>query len=232
MNITMILVLLGLIAIASLITVSFMAKKQREALFRYQKAIQQKRAADHFEDLAQSLAAMTDTPRVPTLLQKIAVATLERVLKDAPDLPNIEASTQKARQHLATLEQGNTGIPMVCLTATELAKAQKQVAEALRVLRAETRSGEISNADMESLTEELQWSWLQLEVRSHQKLASLAEDRNDRFSAFSHYKQAQHKLMQSNLREQQRMAQIRELAAILSGNSDTSGDIPPEKQSA
>lgn len=147
-------------------------------------------------------------------------------------MPQIESSVDKARRHLEAIEKGEAGVPMVCLTSSELAKAQKQIAESLRVLRAESRNGDISGKEMDELTEELQWSWLQLEVRSHQKLGALAEERNDRFGAFSHYKQAQQKLLQSNLREATRLQQIRDLAIILSSSGEDSTTPEGERQSA
>ena len=203
MNITLVMVALGLLTIASLAAVSILAKRQRDALFRYQRGLQYKRTAEHFEDLAIALAGICVSPRVPALLQDIAVKIAEQVAK--------------ARRTLAAIQSNSVAVPLVCLTPSELSKAQKQVAEGLRILRAEHRSGEQGDISVEDLSEELQWSWLQLEVRSHMRLAELAEERGDRFGAFSHYKQAQQKLMHSQLREIERTAQLRELAEILSG---------------
>lgn len=217
MNITLVMVALGLLTIASLAAVSILAKRQRDALFRYQRGLQYKRTAEHFEDLAIALAGICVSPRVPALLQNIAVKTLERVLRDSPNVPNIAEQVAKARRTLAAIQSNSVAVPLVCLTPSELSKAQKQVAEGLRILRAEHRSGEQGDISVEDLSEELQWSWLQLEVRSHMRLAELAEERGDRFGAFSHYKQAQQKLMHSQLREIERTAQLRELAEILSG---------------
>lgn len=224
MKSAVVVIVLIAVVLMSVLVGSYLAHRQRKALFRYQRALGMQRHAESLESLAQVLNGITASPRVPSLLAEMAVTCYQKIRNDVPETPQIDRLLERANLLLRSLGSAHDSVPQICLTPSELTRAQRHISEAQRILRGEHRNGSLTLAQLDEYNEELMWSWLQLEVRSHLRLAELALEREDRFTAFSHYKQAQQRLSQSPLRPVERQAQLDSLAEILTDTLEAPDD--------
>lgn len=213
------LVLLILIAVASMVAVAFsnykveQAKKLRARLQKY------KARVEELEDVVLALDSLCERREIPKLINDDVIELYQTMIELDPKTTYLEAglSNAKMRSNELSDESVERHITRLCQSDAQIARLQTYLKESINILRKQHNQGKVSASELQDFILEIEWLHLQVSVISSIAQGHKAYNRQDVLTANAFYKKAQSELMRSSHPDERRHKMIKQMADLLFG---------------
>jgi len=205
------------LAAGSLITVSVINTKEKQKRFLRHKLAQMKQQVEELEELVIEVDQLVVSRSIAQLINDEIIEMLEAMIELDHSATYLEASLNSAKDRATHLfdETVERHIDRLKESDAQIAKAQKSLENAARIVRQQQAKGRISLQEMNTIIEELGWTHLMIDTVSYTGQGHKAINRHDPLTGHAFYKKAQQVLMQSASPDKRRHKLIRELSEIL-----------------
>ena len=225
------LISLVVLLIAAVAGSTYAHYRQRAYVQRQQQVQYLRRHAEHYNEVASALAAMTTKREIAQLFNKFTVAYYEQILQIDPEAQFIVAALESAKAFgQQGGEQRAEGEGTTFNSEAEIARAQSYLNQAERLLRSMRDKGDIPSAVFDSYHQELRWLYLRCEVDSLINQGHLATQRKDRIKSLAFYQKAQNILKKSALADPRRQQLIKDIAQMLAKSEPSEEPPAPTSQ--
>lgn len=227
------LILLITIALFSLAVVSYINEREKRQKLLRKKLNEIKRKSGELEELVVELDQLVESRAIPRIINEDIIEMLAAAKDSGEDATFLEASYRAAiaRHDVLSDEARDKVYDRLKESDKQIARAQKYLKEAGRIIRKQQGYGKISLEEMNAFIGELAWAHLTTEVITYVGQGHKATNRNDVLSAHAFYRKAQQLLANSAHTNPQRHRMIKELSDIMAGKRKAiSTDLMPETQ--
>ena len=167
---------------------------------------------------------------IPKLVNDEIIALYQLMIELNPEASYLEAGLSNAQMRAHDFsEPASHKINRLCQSDAQIARAQAYLMEAIKVLKSNTMITKFQGTDLQHLSSEVEWLYLQVSVISNIAQGHKANNRHDILTASAFYKKAQSELMRSTHPDERRHKMIKQLADILFGRRKSiDQDLMPE----
>jgi len=217
-----------ILAAGSLITVSVINTKEKQKRFLRHRLAQMKQQVEELEELVIEVDQLVVSRSIAQSINDEIIEMLEAMIELDHSATYLEASLSSAKDRATHLfdETAERHIDRLKESDAQIAKSQKHLESAAKIVRQQQAKGRIGLQEMNTLIEELSWTHLMIDTVSYTGQGHKAINRHDPLTGHAFYKKAQQVLMQSANPDKRRHKLIRELSEILAGQRKSlSSDI-------
>lgn len=228
-----ILIIFCAIAFCSIVAVSVVNQRQRRARIMGQKLRQMKRRVDDLQELVTAVDQLVESRAIAKLINDEVIYTLRAMQHLDPGASYLDAARKAAEQRADALSNEAQQRQLYRLqdSDAQIARSQRQLNEAGRLLRRQHAEGYLSIEELEAFMTELSWSHLQVEVISVVVQGHKALNKGDVVTAHAYYRKARQSLIRSQHSDPRRQRMIREISELLNRRRRfISPDLMPESQ--
>lgn len=227
------LILFITIAVFSLAVVSYINEREKRQKILRKKLNHIKRKSTELEELVVELDQLVESRAIPRIINEDIIEMLAFAKESGDDATFLQASYQAAiaRHDVLSDETRDKIYDRLKESDKQIARAQKYLKEAGRIIRKQQSNGKISLEEMNAFIGELAWAHLTTEAVTFVGQGHKAINRNDVLSAHAFYRKAQHLLTNSGHANPLRHRMVKELSDIMAGRRKAlSSDLMPESQ--
>ncbi|NHN35972.1 hypothetical protein G8764_01530 [Pseudomaricurvus alcaniphilus] len=225
------LILLCLLACASLLAVSLVNKRERKRRQQQTEISSMKLRVQRLEELLSEIEPLLEKREIARLLNDEILDLVTQMRAMAPNNAYMDAIFQSALVRADTLadETVPTGLDRLKESDAQIARAHRSLEETALVIRRLRASDKITPAQMKDFLSQLSWAYLMVDSISQVGQGHKSVRRNNLFTAKAFYKKAQSLLLHSNHSDTRRHQFIRELSDLIAGKrSSISTQLMPE----
>ncbi len=221
------------LALASLLTVSLVNRKQHRTQVMRQKLKKLKRRIEDLEDLVVMLDQLVESRAIAKLINDEMIELLRGMLTLADSATYLEAKLSDAESMSQKLSHESPHRELCRLqdSDAQIARAEYALNEAGRILQSQYARSYITVEERDTFISELAWARLQVKVISHIGQGHRIIRTGDINDAHAFYRKAQHLLIQSKHPDPRRQRMIKEVSELLNLRRHVlSQDLMPETQ--
>lgn len=233
MNAFFILVICCIIAVASMLVVTYANQKEKKSRLIRQRLKYLRLRVDDLEELVIELGQLVESKAIARAINDEIIDLLNDMIKLDPSATYLNASLINAEQRMEELndESEATLLQRLRESDAKIAKTQHRLTEASKVLRRQQLNGKLSLEEYNLFVYQLGWSHLMVDVVSHVAQGHKAMNRGDVLNAHAFYKRAQQSLIHSAHTDPRRHRMIKELTELLTNRRRAlSEELMPETQ--
>ena len=169
------------------------------------------------EDLAASIENLTASREIALVVHEHIVDTLDGMLKLSPDSQTLAIAKEASLSRINDLSDPDfqPQLMRAMPSDAQIAKAQYGLNEVGRIIRLRQAAGKMELAVMTNYVEQLAWAHLMVAVVSLTIQGHRAVNGGNVLRAYSYYKKALQKAMDSPIREERKHQLIKELSEII-----------------
>lgn len=231
MSILSVVIICGILMIASLLVVSFVNRQHTRKRVVTHKIWELRRRINELEEVGAAIEPLVESPIIPKAINDEIIDLINTVTTLDPSIVYLESNLRTAQAlSAAYMEQTAPSVLYrVQPSDAAIARAQHYLQEAGRIIRNQQIAGRLDITEMDQFIRELGWAHLMVEVLSHIGQGHKALGRSDVLSAYGYYRNAINKLMTSTVTDERKHRLIREVSEILQNKRKAiSLDLMPE----
>ena len=219
MSSTFYLGVLSSIIIGSLLASGFANHRQQKRLKKRKLVQRLRKSADHFAQLAATVARFSSNKSIPAELIGMAISNYQRILHLDMDSEHTQLSLQGAREFAQQL--GSGGISAFhqgeADNTINIANTKQQLNDACQIFKKMLNSGTLSQDSFREYHQELIWLYLAVEVEALVQQGDEAKERKDSLRCMSYYQSARNVLKKSSVSDPRKQEKLEEVLNRLGG---------------
>jgi hypothetical protein len=213
---TLVIALVSLMVLSIVVAVAVNERNKRQLELR-QKLARLRARSDYIKEIALASENLVDDANIPTQLLFQASMMAKQIEDLAGSDPHAQATLRSNLELINRWESAglNREMRIIATNNLEVARYQKQLFEADRILQVSTQIGLLDSARYEQLKNELAWASLAIEANAHLAQGNTAVESGDRFTAQAHFRHARNCLEASHCKDPRCLDMISDAKAKL-----------------
>lgn len=215
----------------SLLAVSYVNRVQKRDRMIRENVRQIKLAIEGLEESSLVVEPLLESVSIPKLINEEILRLLEAIHELDPHAPFTAVKRESASKTLEQLTTGKRNHPLYRALPSDaaIARAKYHLTATARLIRKLYRKEQLDDTEFETLTAELSWAHMMVEVVSHLNEGHNAIKKDESAIAYGHYLRAQNALIGHHLHDKRRRQLIDEINALAKGQTKKiSAELIPE----